>query len=33
VLDEQLMGAIRTAEAIVGRDRHCRKYAKFWRNK
>jgi 5-methyltetrahydrofolate corrinoid/iron sulfur protein methyltransferase len=33
VLDTELMGAVRTAEAIMGRDRHCRKYAKFWRKK
>jgi 5-methyltetrahydrofolate corrinoid/iron sulfur protein methyltransferase len=33
VLDKELMGAVRTAEAIMGRDRHCRKYAKFWRKK
>lgn len=33
VLDEQLMGAMRTAEAALGRDRHCRKYAKYWRNR
>jgi 5-methyltetrahydrofolate--homocysteine methyltransferase len=33
VLDETLMGAIRTAEAIMGRDRHCRKYARFWRKR
>jgi 5-methyltetrahydrofolate corrinoid/iron sulfur protein methyltransferase len=33
VLDDDLMGAIRTAEAVMGRDRHCRKYAKFWRNR
>lgn len=31
VLDRDLMGAIKTAEAVVGRDRHCRKYTKFWR--
>ncbi|MCK5232773.1 MAG: dihydropteroate synthase [Desulfobulbaceae bacterium] len=33
VLNPDLMGAIKTAEAIMGRDRHCRKYARFWRNR
>lgn len=32
VLDTDLMGAVKTVEAIMGRDRHCRKYARFWRN-
>jgi 5-methyltetrahydrofolate--homocysteine methyltransferase len=31
VLDRELMGAAKTAEAILGRDRHCRKYSRFWR--
>ena len=31
VLDRELMGAAKTADAIMGRDRHCRKYARFWR--
>jgi len=31
VADVQLMGAVRTAEAVMGRDRHCRKYARYWR--
>jgi len=33
VLDEQLMGAVRTGEAAVGRDKHCRKYSRYWRNR
>ncbi len=31
VLEHELMGAAKTAEAIMGRDRHCRKYSRFWR--
>lgn len=31
VLDKELIGAAKTAEAILGRDRHCRKYSRFWR--
>ena len=31
VLDRDLVGAAKTAEAILGRDRHCRKYSRFWR--
>ncbi len=31
VQDQELMGAVKTAEAIMGRDKHCRKYARFWR--
>ena len=31
VMDTELMGAAKTAEAILGKDRHCRKYARFWR--
>ena len=33
VLDPELMGAAKTAEAIMGRDRHCRRYSRFWRTK
>jgi len=33
VLDPELVGAAKTAEAIMGRDRHCRKYSRFWRSK
>jgi len=33
VLDHELVGAAKTAEAIMGRDRHCRKYSRFWRSK
>jgi 5-methyltetrahydrofolate--homocysteine methyltransferase len=32
VLDKELVGAAKTAEAVMGKDRHCRKYARFWRN-
>jgi len=32
VLDSELVGAAKTAEAVMGKDRHCRKYARFWRN-
>lgn len=31
VLDRELTGAAKTAEAVLGRDRHCRKYSRFWR--
>jgi cobalamin-dependent methionine synthase I len=31
VLDRDLVGAAKTAEAVLGRDRHCRKYSRFWR--
>ncbi|MEA3470054.1 MAG: dihydropteroate synthase [Thermodesulfobacteriota bacterium] len=31
VLDRDLVGAAKTAEAILGFDRHCRKYSRFWR--
>lgn len=31
VLDGDLVGAAKTAEAILGRDRHCRRYSRFWR--
>lgn len=33
VLDQALIGAAKTAEAVLGRDRHCRKYSRFWRDK
>lgn len=33
VLDQDLIGAAKTAEAILGRDRHCRKYSRFWRKR
>jgi 5-methyltetrahydrofolate--homocysteine methyltransferase len=33
VLDEELMGAIRTAEALTGKDRHCRRYTRSFRKK
>jgi 5-methyltetrahydrofolate corrinoid/iron sulfur protein methyltransferase len=33
VLDEQLIGAVRTGEAAVGRDKHCRKYSRYWRKR
>jgi 5-methyltetrahydrofolate corrinoid/iron sulfur protein methyltransferase len=33
VLDHELVGAAKTAEAIMGRDRHCRRYSRFWRSK
>lgn len=31
VLDQELMGAIRTAELLVGKDKRCRKYTRFFR--
>ncbi|ADH87150.1 dihydropteroate synthase [Desulfurivibrio alkaliphilus] len=31
VLDQELMGAIRAAEVLVGKDKRCRKYARFFR--
>jgi 5-methyltetrahydrofolate corrinoid/iron sulfur protein methyltransferase len=31
VLDHDLMGAIRAAEVLVGKDRHCRRYTRFFR--
>jgi len=31
VLDQELIGAAKTAEAVMGMDRHCRSYARFWR--
>ncbi len=33
VFDRELLGAAKTAEAILGRDRHCRRYSRFWRKK
>lgn len=33
VLDQDLVGAAKTAEAALGRDRHCRKYSRFWRKR
>lgn len=33
VLDEDLIGASKTAEAVLGQDRHCRKYSRFWRKR
>ncbi|MDH3542301.1 MAG: dihydropteroate synthase [Desulfobulbaceae bacterium] len=33
VLDHELVGGAKTAEAIMGRDRHCRRYSRFWRSK
>lgn len=33
VLDRGLIGAAKTAEAVLGKDRHCRKYSRFMRNK
>jgi cobalamin-dependent methionine synthase I len=33
VLDQDLVGAAKTAEAIMGSDRHCRKYSRFWRKR
>lgn len=33
VLDEELIGAIKTAEALTGKDRHCRRYTKYFRNR
>ncbi|MEJ2657738.1 MAG: dihydropteroate synthase [Desulfobacterales bacterium] len=32
-LDEQIMGAVRTAEVLVGKDRHCRRYTRTFRQK
>lgn len=31
VLDTDLVGASKTAEAVLGKDRHCRKYSRYWR--
>ena len=30
-MDEQLMAAVRTAEVLVGKDRHCRRYSRAFR--
>jgi 5-methyltetrahydrofolate--homocysteine methyltransferase len=30
-LDEALMGAVKTAEVLVGNDRHCRRYTRAFR--
>jgi 5-methyltetrahydrofolate--homocysteine methyltransferase len=30
-LDEELMAAIKTAEVLIGKDRHCRKYTRAFR--
>jgi 5-methyltetrahydrofolate--homocysteine methyltransferase len=32
-LDEELMAAVTTGEVLVGRDRHCRRYTRAFRNK
>ena len=32
-LDQQIMGAVRTAEVLVGKDRHCRRYTRAFRKK
>ncbi len=31
-LDEALVGAVKTAEALVGKDRHCRRYTRAFRD-
>jgi len=31
-LNRDMVGAVRTAEALLGRDRHCRRYTRFFRN-
>ncbi|MEA2109307.1 MAG: dihydropteroate synthase [Pseudomonadota bacterium] len=31
-LDEELMAAVKTGEALVGKDRHCRRYMRAFRN-
>lgn len=31
VLDRELLGAIRAAEVLVGKDKHCRRYTRFFR--
>ena len=30
---KELMGAVKTAEVLVGKDRHCRRYTRHFRNK
>lgn len=32
-LDQQMMTAVRTAEVLVGKDRHCRRYTRAFRKK
>lgn len=32
-LNERMVGAVRAAEALVGKDRHCRKYSRLFRKK
>ena len=32
-LDQDLMGAVKTGEVLAGRDRHCRRYTRTFRNK
>ena len=32
-LDQQMMAAVRTAEVLVGKDRHCRRYTRAFRKK
>jgi len=32
-LDEEILNAVRTAEALAGRDRHCRRYLRAFRKK
>ena len=32
-LDQQMMAAVRTAEVLVGKDRHCRRYTRAFREK
>ena len=32
-LDQDLMGAVKTAEVLVGKDRHCRRYTRAFRKK
>ena len=31
--DQQMMAAVRTAEVLVGKDRHCRRYTRVFRKK
>ncbi len=31
-LDKELMGAVKTAEVLIGEDRHCRRYSRAFRN-
>ncbi len=32
-MNDQLMGAVKTAEVLVGRDRHCRRYSRAFRRR